>query len=121
MLGNQGLERLRSQQRHVTRHHEHRVLGRHRQCSQPHGGGVAGTQLLGLQCRRHQRRQLVVGDRGGHRAGLVTDDDRNRSQREPRERLQRPVEQGTPERLVQHLGEVGAHTGAFARCEHDGV
>ena len=51
---------------------------------------------------------------------IGTDDDDGRAGRRFAHRIEHMREQGAARRLVQHLGQRGAHAGSLARGKHDG-
>ncbi len=77
---------------------------------------MAGAELLGLD----RPLEVGIGKGGAHPVGAVTDDDHDPPAAGGAGGVEHPGEQGAPGRLVEHLGQLGAHPLAQAGGQHDG-
>ncbi len=113
-VGDEALERLRPNQRHVAAQHEHSMVVGNRR----HGlhDGMARAELLGLQ------RPLeigLLGERRSHLLGAVAVDDVDARGLDGARGADDVLEQRPARERLQHLRQCRVHAFALARGEND--
>ena len=110
--GHQRLQGRGVRQRHIAIQHQRDAAVR--QLGQRLFHGMAGAVLFGLK----HKRQPVVSHRLRHGLTAKTVHHADLRGAEFMGRIHHVPEQGLARQRVQHLGQVGAHAGAFARREY---
>ena len=112
-------QRVGIQQRDVTGGHDDgsgEVVG---ECGEATADGVAGTELLVLECDDDRRQIGRVADELPDLRTAVAEHGDELGGPEPGRRMQRMPQHGFAGQLVQHLGPAGFHSGAGPSGQHD--